>query len=201
MEFEGMTFRGPEIDDFELLGLLPPVLQEYLRQTNGLVVFDGGFHVRGVCREPAWHSLSTVWTGSHALHRWYPEVQPNDIPFAADCVGDQFLLRNGIVHRLYAEDGRTKDLGLDLPGFLASAAQDPVGFLMLQPLLQLRANGHSLKPGQAIHVYPPLCTKEAAQGVSMKPVSALDCLAYHARLAEQLSKLRIGEKARFTVKR
>src|SRR5262249_38743554 len=105
MRLEHITYSGPPPDDGDLLTRLPAELSSLLRQPNGYIQFYGGLHVRGLCREPAWHSLRDAWDGEHAFHRLYPEVQPEDIPFAEDCLGDQFLLRDGLVWRLMAETG------------------------------------------------------------------------------------------------
>ena len=108
--------------------------------------------MRGACREPAWHSL-----------------REDDIPFAEDAVGDQWILRGDQVLRLAAETGDVEPLGLGL-----------------HPLLQLHQEGGRLEPGQLISVYPPFCTKESADGVSLRPVPADECHAFLWSLAEQL---------------
>src|SRR3954453_4788104 len=111
MRLEDVTFVGPPIDDPEVLGLLPPELAGLLAGQNGFVQFRGGLHVRGACRGPAWHSLREAWLGEGSFHRHYPEVRPGDVPFAEDCLGDQFLLREGRVWRLAGETGEVVPLG------------------------------------------------------------------------------------------
>src|SRR5271166_4833360 len=99
MRLEHVTYRGPAIDDRAILAKLPRALTELLEQTNGFIQFHGGLHVRGACRQPDWHSLRAAWESEHAFHQLYPEVDPEDIPFAEDALGDQFLLRDGEVWR------------------------------------------------------------------------------------------------------
>jgi hypothetical protein len=113
-----VTYVGPPIDDADILARVPSDLADRLRQANGFIWFGGGLHVRGACREPAWHSLRAAWEGDAALHVLYPTVQVDDVPFAEDCVGDQFLIRGGTVWKLAAETGDVEDLGGRTGGLL-----------------------------------------------------------------------------------
>jgi hypothetical protein len=181
------TFTGPPVDDPETLARLPADLAAVLRRSNGYVRFHGGFHLRGACREPAWHSLRGAWDGPSSFARLYPEtVTTADVPFAEDCVGDQFLLRDGRVWRLLAETGDVEPLGVGLTDFLAAAEDDPVGYLSLNPLLQYHREGGRLEPGQLLSVYPPFCTAEAAEGVILAAVPAAERRRFLADLAAQL---------------
>jgi len=148
MQLPHVTWTGPMADDNELLDQLPPDLARLLRQIDGFIQFSGGLHVRGACREPAWHSLRDAWLGEHAFHRLYPDVRPDDVPFAQDCLGDQFLLRDGQVWRLSAETGEMRSLDVALFGFLEAA--DPVEYLSMHPLLRFMREGGSLEPGQLL---------------------------------------------------
>jgi hypothetical protein len=116
----------------------------------------------------------------------YPGVHTSDVPFAEDIVGDQFLLRNGEVVRLFAETGDVEGLGVNLSGFLDRACENPVEYLNLQPLLQFEEGGR-LQPGQLLSVYPPLCTKESADGVSLRAIPALERLAFLSTFARQIA--------------
>jgi hypothetical protein len=68
----------------------------------------------------------------------------------------------------------------------------------MESLLQLQNEGGELKPGELIHVYPPFCTKEAANGVSLKAVPSSEALLYLADFSKQISGL--GEGEQFEVK-
>jgi hypothetical protein len=186
MELSNVTFRGPPIDDEPLLARLPANLQALLRSMNGFIQYHGGLHVRGASEGPAWHSLRAVLEGESALHAVYEELRPEDVPFGQDCVGDQFLLRDGQVHRLLAETGEIEFAAAGLRNFFEMVQADPVEFLKLHPLLQLQSEGAVLQPGELIHAYPPFCTKEAAQGVSLRAVPAQQVISFHAAMAAQL---------------
>jgi len=56
--------------------------------------------VRGAVTSPDWHSIRVMLEGPDALHCLYSQILPDDIPFAEDCVGDQFCLRSSEVIRL-----------------------------------------------------------------------------------------------------
>jgi len=182
-----LQFEPPSLDDPEILARAPEALAELLRETNGAWLHGGGLHVRGACTAPSWHSLRLAWEGELALHTLYPEVRNDDVPFAQDCVGDQFLLRDGIVHVLEAETGRLEATEVGLREFLIAAERDPGEFLALQPLQTLREQGGALRPGQLILVYPPFCMA-SEEPATLEVMPAAEVLRLHARLARKLSR-------------
>ena len=186
VDLPGVTFAGPTPDDHEVLAQLPAVLRELLADSNGFVAYGGGLHVRGACHEPEWHSLRAAWWGERALHRTYDAVAENDVPFAEDAVGDQWLLRGDDVVQLAAETGNLESLGFGLVGFLRDARREPVEVLGLHPLMQFADDGGRLEPGQLLQVYPPFCTAEAANGVRLDAVPAAERLHFLAELAPQM---------------
>ena len=186
MNFSGITFAGPPILNAAALRELPAPLVDVLGQVNGMVAFNGGFHLRGVCDSPLWHSLDRVRYGGRAFHARYEAVKESDVPFAQDAVGDQWLIRKEQVIRLAAETGGVDVLPMTLPEFLEAARVDPVDVLGLHPLLQFEEDGGSLQPGQLLSVYPPFCTAEAADGVSLEAVPAEERLDFLADLSRQL---------------
>jgi hypothetical protein len=187
VDLPGVTFVGPEVDDPEVLAALPRALRDLLGEVNGLVAFDGGLHLRGACRAPGWHALREAWRGERSFRARYPAVEPGDVPFAQDAVGDQWLLRGERVLRLLAETGAVEDLGRTLGAFLADVERDPVDTLGLHPLLQFQAEGGTLEPGRLLMVYPPFCAREAAGGVTLRAIPAGERLDFLAHLAAQLS--------------
>lgn len=189
MEQSKLTYIGSEITDPEILDRAPEDYRRFLNQINGFVFFDGGLHVRGAVLSPEWHSLRKVWLGDFALHKLFPAIEEIDVPFAQDCLGDQFVLRAGIVHKLDAEIGEVESLRMDLETFLNRATENPVEFLSLQPLLQFTGEGGNLKPGQLLSVYPPLITKESANGVSLRSVSMFDRIGFLADFARQVANI------------
>jgi len=192
LELSEVTYEGPQIDDIELLHRLPQPLKKLLEQVNGFVQFGGGLHVRGACRSPDWHSLREAWQGERAFHRLYPEVSESDIPFAQDCVGDQFLLRGEEVLHLGAEDGSMDALSVGLDGFLGMVQADPVEFLSMQPLIRFQREGNELEPGQLLSVVPPFVVRESKEGVSLRAIPAAEVIVFHAELSRQLGDVPNG---------
>jgi hypothetical protein len=200
MDFQNTSYVGPSFDDQSaIVDLLPPELIDLLKRTNGFIRYSGGLHVRGVCNSPEWHSLEAVIDGALALSKAYPAVEHTDIPFAQDCVGDQFVLRRNKVCKLFSETGEIENYDMDLSQFLEDAASNPVEFLGLEPLLGLEQDGGSLQPGQLIHVYPPFCTAESGNGVSLKPVPVEEALKYLSDLANQITNLGEGDQLEIKV--
>lgn len=193
-------FRGPAIDDSEMLEHLPIEYRRLLEQVNGYVAYHGGLHVRGACLEPAWHSLRAAWFGDAAIHRQFPEVLSDDIPFAEDALGDQFVLRHESVWKLSAESGEVTALNLALTEFDAAVRADPDEFLSLGPLHEFRAQGGTLEPGQLLSVMPPFVFSESATGVSLRAVPTRDRLGFLSQLARQLRQLPDGAVLRLNAK-
>ena len=199
MNLQEVSFRGPAIDDPEILAELPVELREVLEENNGFVQFGGGLHVRGACREPAWHSLRTAMYGPLALHTLYEEIDETDIPFGQDCSGDQFIIRGGEVHQLAAEVGEIDPLEKDLIAFLEFAWEDPIESLCMHPLVQYREDGSVLQPGQLLLAYPPFCTGQSGANASLRAISAGEVISFHADLARQLVDLEDGEQFSFSI--
>jgi hypothetical protein len=199
----GMTtasFVGPPPDDSLVLARLPRDYTGFLQSVNGCVIYDGGLHIRGACDYPDWHSLRRFWTGDDRLSTIYSEVKVDDVPFAQDCFGDQFLLRSTSVFRLHGETGELEDLALGWREFFAAAAANPIEFLSLQLLKRFRSEGGFLEPGQLLSVYPPLCTQESADGVSLKSISTSERIRFLADFAAQIAGLPDGSKIQMVVK-
>jgi len=199
MQLNHVTYAGPPIDDFEVLEKLPENLAGLLRQLNGFIQFHGGLHLRGACLQPQWHSLRDAWWGETAFHRLYPVVQPDDIPFAQDCVGDQFLLRAEKVWRLLAETGELDELNVSLKEFLERSQADPMDYLAMQPLLQFQEDGGTLEPGQLLAAFPPFCLKQAENGVHLGAVSATERRTFLSSFATQIHEVPDGGEIRFEI--
>jgi hypothetical protein len=189
MQLTNITYTGPTISDREDLDRLDDEHRAFLERANGVVAFGGGLHVRGVCAEPAWHSLQEAWDGERAYHRYYPEVTDGDVPFAQDAFGDQYLLRSGYVIRMSAEDAAIDELGLRFAEFIDAAAENPREFLSLELLDAFLTEGGVLEPGQLLKITPPACSDEALEGVRVVPVSVREHFAYAANLAHLIRQL------------
>jgi hypothetical protein len=195
MELGHVTYFGPPVEqDGEVLAALPRDLIALLEQINGFIVSEGGLHVRGVCSAPPWHSLRSVLFGKSALHKLYPVLLATDIPFAQDCVADQFMLRERLVWKLQSETGDLIPMELTLSAFLEAVESNPIEFLGMQPLLRYQREGGSLQPGQVLSVYPPFCTAEAANGVSLRAVPVGQAISFLAEFARSISSIGDGEK-------
>src|ERR1043165_4356366 len=178
-----VTYEGPPVDDQEIFDRLPEPLTALLQGANGYIHYHGGFHVRGACKSPAWHSVRDAWMGPSAFHRLYPDVKPDDIPFAEDSLGDQFLLRNGGVWQLYAETGEVEDLEETFDEFMDRVKDDPGEEIGLHPLLHFQRQGGHLQPGQLLAADPPYCTEEAEDGVTLTAMPAEARRVAHAEFA------------------
>ncbi len=190
---KGLTYIGPAIDDKATYSKLPKELQHLLNETNGYIAFGGGFHLRGACSSPDWHSINAFWEGEYALYRLFNNVSSTDIPFAEDCMGDQFIIREGNILKLLAETGEIEDMETNIADFLANIEDNPVEFLLLHPLMRFYSDGGKLEPGQLLFVYPPFCTTEASDEIYLDPIDSIQLLMGHARLSQELSKLSPGE--------
>lgn len=190
---KGIIYTGEVITDHKLLAMLPKDLQTFLRQHNGVVAYFGGLHIRGCCVEPGWHSLRDAWQGEQALQKTYDTVLKNDIPFAQDCVGNQFLLRQGEVVFLDTETGEIAPLEVDFKHFLIGADKFPVDALGLEPLRRWQQQGGGLAPGQLLHVYPPVCIAADTDKATVAPVAAPKRLAFLADLYRQIKHLPDGQ--------
>jgi len=192
------VYRGSPIDDDEILVRLPVEYRRLLETVNGYVAYRGGLHVRGACTSPAWHSLRAAWCGADAIHRLFPAVAAEDVPFGEDALGDQFICRDGFVWKLDAEIGQLKPLMMTLPEFDAAVRADPDEFLALGPLREFQDQGGDLEPGQLLSVIPPFVFKESAAGVSYRAVPVLDRLRFLSQLACELRDVPDGGTVVFT---
>lgn len=200
MEFTGVTYTDDKITDNEVYNSLPTELKSFYDQVNGIIAFNGGLHIRGCVSTPDWHSIGKIWKGENALHNLYDEVKETDVPFGQDCLGDQYLLRDGLVCHLSAETGDIENLDFTFGQFLKESMTDPMEFLLLQPLQQFMNEGGQLKPGELLNVYPPFCTKEAEEGVSLKNVPTLERISFLADLYRQLKDLPEGQRIEIKIK-
>ena len=199
IQFSDVTFEGHELTDDLFFNKLPGDLKSVLGKTNGFIKFSGGFHLRGVCQEPYWHALDNFWIGKYALTNLFEKVLKTDIPFGQDCMGDQFLLRDGEVFVLKGESGDVINMRMDFSTFLEEAEANPLTFFQLYPLKQFQSEGGKLEPGQLLSVWPPFISAESRKGVSLKAVPVVDRILFLSDLAKQTSNLPDGSKIKFSV--
>jgi hypothetical protein len=185
MKISNITWRGESIEDIEVLRELPVELTQILSEVNGFVIHEGVLHVRGACLTPEWHSLRVAWRGTKSICTLYPDVMPDDVPFAEDQVGDQFLLRHGTVIRLIAETGELEPMACGLEEFLVGVNADPAGYLNV-------ALHHKLQPGQLLQAFPPFCLRAPGASTSLRPIPAGEVILFHADLARQIRDIPDG---------
>ena len=194
MNVPNITWKGESIEDVEILSELPADLVHVLTETNGFILHRGAVHVRGACLGPEWHSLRAAFHGPKAFHTLYEDVRPSDIPFAQDQVGDQFLIREGIVLRLFAETGEIERLSGSLHDFFSRVSSDIEGFLNV-------GLSHNMEPGQLLWAYPPFCFQQSGAGASLAPLPASEVILLHADLARQIRDVPDGGEVEFKVVR
>lgn len=191
---KGILYTGGELTDLVSFARLPSYLQAFLREQNGVVAYFGGLHIRGCVSEPAWHALHTAWHSDAAFWRTYAEVQETDIPFAQDCVGNQFLLRGDAVLFLDTETGELADLEVDFKHFLFGVEKFPLDALGMEPLRGFQQRGGALQPGELLSLYPPLCIASTEQKPRIKPQTAAERLAWLADFYRQIKDLPSGQR-------
>ncbi len=190
MDITGITWKGESIEDVEILRELPADLVRVLAETNGFILHEGIVHIRGACSTPEWHSLGAAWRGPKAFHILYEDVRPSDIPFGQDQVGDQFLIRDGVVFRLFAETGEVEHLAGSLQDFFSKVSSDIEAFLNI-------GLSHKMQPGQLLLAYPPFCFQESGAGASLAPLPASEVILFHADLARKIRDVPDGGKIEF----
>src|SRR5258708_34211984 len=104
-KFGGGGGEGGPRSDPAILDELPGELCAVLRSKNGFILHGGCLHVRGASFEPACHSIRRAWRGHLSIVALYGLAESFGVPFAQDCVGDQFLLCAGFMWTLSAESG------------------------------------------------------------------------------------------------
>jgi len=189
MTIPGITWKGESIDDVEILPDLPGDLCRMLSDTNGFILHEGALHVRGASLTPEWHSLRAAWLGPNAFHRLYEKVKTSDIPFAQDQMGDQFLIRQGVILRLSGETGEIELLADSLDDFFAKVQNDIETFLTV-------GLSHRMQPGQLLHAFPPFCVRDPIPA-SLRAMDAAEVIRFHADLARQIRDIPDGGQIEF----
>ncbi len=198
MKLLGILFKGDEIDDISTFNALPKDLQVFYKEVNGLIAYKGGLHIRGCCNEPFWHSIKEIWVGKLAFWKHYPDILDIDVPFAQDCLGDQFLIRNNKVIKLSTESGEVDFLELDLWGFFEEIEKDPVNFLGMHPLIQFSMEGGEWEVGKILSAYPPFVLNQTGE-VSLKAQPIKERLEGLSDLFKKISRLKDGDDVQFIV--
>ena len=199
MDLPGLTYRGAALDDVDILDRLPTELQQLLAQRNGFVAFRGGLHVRGACTEPRWHSLRAALEGPERFAARFRTIKPDDVPFAQDVFGDQFVLRAGRVLKLDSYADTLEPVAEGVADFLMKVQADPIGLLSLGHLAQFEGTGETLRPGELLMEWPPFVVEGSEKGVSLRRIPALERLEFLADIAKQLRGVADGTRVEFKI--
>jgi hypothetical protein len=199
MDLPGLTYRGAAIDDVEIIERLPMDLQQLIAQRNGFVAFRGGLHVRGACTAPEWHSLRVAMEGPASFSARFRTIKSDDVPFAQNLFGDQFILRGGKVFKLDSYADQLEEVAGGLVDFFAKVQQDPIALLSLGHLAQFEATGETLRPGELLMEWPPFVVEGSEKGVSLRRIPASERLEFLADIARQLRGVADGTKVEFKI--
>jgi hypothetical protein len=199
MDLPGLTYRGAALDDIEILDRLPTDLQQLLAQRNGFVAYRGGLHVRGACVEPRWHSLRAAMEGPESFAARFRTVKKDDVPFAQDLFGDQFILRDGKVFKLDSYADQLEEVAEGVVDFFGKVQRDPIDLLELGHLTQFEGTGETLRPGELLMEWPPFVVSESRKGVSLRRIPAQERLEFLADIARQLRGVADGTKVEFKI--
>ena len=199
MDLPGLTYRGAALDDIDILDRLPTDLQQLLAQRNGFVAFRGGLHVRGACVEPKWHSVRAAMEGPESFVARYRTIKQDDVPFAQDLFGDQFVLRDGKVYKLDSYADQLEEVAEGVVDFFGKVQADPIELLALDHLAQFEGTGETLRPGELLMEWPPFVVSESRKGVSLRRIPAQERLEFLADIAKQLRGVADGTKVEFKI--
>jgi hypothetical protein len=187
MKLTNITWEAGVSTDLEMLKHLPDELKSLISSSGGFSVHHGAIHFRGCAKEPKWNSIREISWGDHSLKMKYPQIDVDDIPFAHDQVGDFYIWRNEEIFHLDSETGEVSKFEQSLDLFLQGIEENIEDYLNV-------SLDRQLEPGRALHVYPPFCTAEASEGVSMRDVPLEELIDYHADFAKQIRDLTEGKK-------
>ena len=182
---KNITWSSGESTDKDLLNIIPEELREIIEPSGGFILHHGAIHFRGCSDEPKWNSLREAFLGETSFKSLYPDLLDSDIPFAQDQFGDQYILRDSKVYVLEAETGDISMFSESFKEFIQGIENDIVEFLNV-------GLDQVLEPGQLLHAYPPFCTKESEDGVSLKPVPVFELIQFHADFAKQIKAIPDG---------
>lgn len=172
-----------------------------LERINGAYLFQRALHLFGACEGPAWHSLR-AWNDPTTWRDRYGALAEGYVFFAEDAFGDQYAYsrREGepsaAVHRFESELARVSCVAPTFTAWIDALLAQPSSVLPIDLLAAQAAEGKRLSPGNQLYAWPPLFSVEAAEGVSVGHVDAVEAMRFRGDLARQLSGLPTGTQVR-----
>ncbi|MSP61151.1 MAG: SMI1/KNR4 family protein [Myxococcales bacterium] len=168
-----------------------------LEQANGAWLFAGALHLFGACEGPPWHGLR-AWNAPATWRDAYARLTDGLVFFAEDAFGDQYGYsgRGGEVVRFDAELGRREQVADSFGHWLDAVLTHPEAMLPLDVVAAQAALGKRLRPGNQLFAYPPLFSVEAAEGVDLGHVDAIEAMRFRGALAVQLQGLPPGTQVK-----
>jgi SMI1/KNR4 family protein SUKH-1 len=162
---------------------------------NGGYFFERSLHVFGACADPPWHSLG-AWNSPALWRDAYGEAAEGLVCFAEDAFGDQYAYsgRGGEVVCFEAELGRVVSVAPHFVAWLEGLLEQPEAVLPLDVMRREVETRQPLEPGWQLFAYPPLCTVESRQGVTVGQVDAVEAMRFRGSLALQLRNLPPGAR-------
>ena len=190
-----------EITDTATYNAMPKEIQELLSKMNGVRLLDGGLTFYNCTREKVWNALLFAIAGDRALYKTYDQLLPNDLPFAIDCFGDQYIWRQGIVFHLTGDSGEVRSLDFTLDQFIEGISTNPIDFLNLAPFIELTQNRQTtLNQDQLFGVYPPFMMQHEGER-TFKAIEAEEVIDYLKYLYCQLKDIPDGVNIRLEPKK
>jgi hypothetical protein len=166
-----------------------------LERMNGGYFFERSLHVFGACADPPWHSLS-AWNAPGLWRDAYGEAAQGLVCFAEDAFGDQYAYSGmgGEVVCFEAELGRVVSVAPHFVAWLEELLARPESVLPLDVMRREVETRQPLEPGGQMFAYPPLCTVESQEGVTVGQVDAVEAMRFRGSLALQLRNLPPGAR-------
>lgn len=183
-----ITYSVTNIEDPDILSVLPNEYQSLLSMVNGFILKGGWFHVRGAVENPYWHSIREAFLGPRAIHKIFRSVIHGDIPFGQDSLGNQYLLRESNIFYLNGEKGTIDPIDIPFTDFIEGLFRNPEQFISIDHVRHFQARGGGLEPSELLNAYPPIMVypPEERLRVSLHPVNVDDQLDFLSKLSSSV---------------
>ena len=171
-----------------------------LELANGAFLHGHALHLFGACAGPPWHSLS-AWNAPDGWRRGYGSDTDGLTFFAEDAFGDQFAYsgRGGEVVSFEAELGRIIPAAPTFVDWLEEMIERPRAVLPVDVMEAQEIEHKHHRPGTQLFAYPPLCTAESREDVTIGHVDAIEAMRFRGQLALQLRAMPPGSRVKIEI--